>query len=218
MSRPEPYRDSTPQNPNAQNPNAQNPNPQNPAVERVSLDQLFAAGEERPKRRVPGPVRDLIVAVVLGGGIYAVLRVMTLVVPIVILICSVYTIMLLRRAVTRIGPVPAPPALVSPAWGVAEDDGQLTQVDGVVRVVRRWETRFGWTERDHVRFSSAVLPRLVEVVEERLRYRHGVSLYADPERARDLLGERLWTFLTTPVRRSPAPAELALLVAEMEKI
>ena len=186
--------------------------------ERVSLEQLFTEGEERPKRRVPGPVRDLFLAMLIGGGIFAVLRVFSLVVPVVILIGGTYTILLLRRALTRIGLTPLPDTLVSPAWSVEDGERQLAQVDGVVRVVRRWEARFGWTERDHVRFAAAVLPRLVELADERLRHRHGFSLYADPDRAHRLLGEQLWTFLNAPVRRSPTPQELATIVAEMEKI
>jgi hypothetical protein len=185
---------------------------------RVSLESLFTEGDDGPRRRVPWPVRDLVFAAAIGGGCYAVLRVFTLVVPVLVLICGAYAILLVRRALARIGPVTPPAALVSPAWEADDTDGRLAHVDGVVRAVRRWEARFGWTERDHVRFGSAVLPRLVELVEERLRHRHGVSLYADPDRAHRLLGEQLWSFLNAPVRRSPTPQELATIIAEMEKI
>jgi hypothetical protein len=190
---------------------------------RVSLDQLFTAGEEhgdpRQRRRwVPGALRDLLAAALLGGAIYAVLRVFSLVVPVVLLISGAYAVLLLRRAVRRVGPVPLPDTLAGSPWGRVDADDDRSHVDGVVRVVRRWEARFGWTERDHVRFGTAVLPRLAEVVEERLRHRHGVSLYAQPDQARVLVGPELWTFLNSPVRRSPTPQELAALVAEMEKI
>jgi hypothetical protein len=193
------------------------------APNRVSLDQLFTEGEEhgdprQRKRWIPGPVRDLMFAALIGGGIFAVLRVFTLVVPVVLLISGAYAILLLRRAVRRIGPVPLPDTLTGSLWGRASAGDDPSQLDGVVRVVRRWEARFGWTERDHVRFGTAVLPRLAEVVEERLRHRHGISLYAQPDLARVLVGPELWTFLNAPVRRSPTPQELAVLVAEMEKI
>jgi hypothetical protein len=167
---------------------------------------------------VPAAVRDLFAAVLFAGAIYAVLRVFSLVVPIVLLISGAYAVLLLRRAIRRIGLVPLPDTLVSSPWGRIATNSDPAQVDGVERVVKRWEARFGWTERDHVRFGAAVLPRLAEVVEERLRHRHGVSLYAQPERARIMVGPELWTFLNSPVRRSPSPQELADLVAEMEKI
>jgi hypothetical protein len=194
-----------------------------PTPDRVSLEQLFGDNEEvappRPRRRtLPGAVTDLVTAAVIAGALYAVMRVFTLVLPVVILTAAIWAIMLLRRVLKSLDIPPAPRGLRSSTWGIEESDEPITQIDGVLRAVRRWEQRFAWTERDHVRFASAVRPRLGELVAERLRQKHGISVAEQPEKARAILGDPLWTFLTERVKRGPKPAELAALVAEMEKI
>jgi hypothetical protein len=88
----------------------------------------------------------------------------------------------------------------------------------VARAVERWAARFDWTERDASRFTSAVHPRLYELVEERLRQRHGMTMGTDPTRARALMGEQLWTFLHARVARTPSVREMTEIVGDMEKI
>jgi hypothetical protein len=41
---------------------------------------------------------------------------------------------------------------------------------------------------------------------------------ADPARARAVLGDPLWTFVTAPVRTNETPADLAALIRQMEEI
>jgi hypothetical protein len=191
-----------------------------PRGERVTLDQLFADSEqhvtdlERPRRRW---LRDGLFALGLAAAIYVVIRVFGFVVPYPVLAGTALACLLLRRALQAV-PVGEPPvAMYSPVWGV--DDGvRFAPADGLVRAVQRWEARFGWTDRDHVRYSAAVRPRLQELVDERLRQRHGITVRTDPTSARALLGDKLWTFLYGAVERSPTPRELAVIVAEMEKL
>jgi len=197
--------------------------PRRQPADRVSLDQLFVDNEELPpararRRTLPGPVTDLITAAVIAGALYAVMRVFTLVLPVLILTAGIWSIMLLRRVLKSLDIPEQPKGLRSATWGDEAADEPLVQIDGVLRAVRRWEQRFAWTERDHVRFASAVRPRLGELVAERLRQKHGISVAEQPEKARAILGDPLWTFLTERVKRGPKPAELAALVAEMEKI
>jgi len=90
--------------------------------------------------------------------------------------------------------------------------------DGLRHAVKRWESRLEWCHADAGAFNRKVIPALGEVVDERLRQRHGITRASDPARARQLVGEPLWSFLTTPVRRPPAPRELANLIAWMERI
>jgi hypothetical protein len=90
--------------------------------------------------------------------------------------------------------------------------------DGLRHAVKRWEVRLEWCHADTDAFNRKVLPALGEVVDERLRQRHGVTRASDPVRARQLVGEPLWTFLSGPVRRPPAQRELADLIAWMERI
>jgi hypothetical protein len=196
--------------------------------ERVTLDQLLgeaapeaAPAAESPLRRSPWLLRYLGFALVVAGGIFAVLRVFGFSVPYPVLSGTLFAMLLLRRVLKLVAVPPPPPALRSPVWGVTDDGGPepaAAPTDGVVSAVGRWEARFSWTERDRSRYASAVLPRLRELTDERLRQRHGVTLASDPDRARMLLGPALWRFLREPVRRGPTPQELAAIVAELEKI
>jgi hypothetical protein len=192
-----------------------------PRPERVSLEQLLTDAQEppdRPPRRRPW-LRDPLWALGSALGIYAVLRVFGFVTPLVVLAAAAFAVMTVRRVLAAV-PVGEPPAaLRSPAWGVTDDAaGGYSPVDGVLRVVQRWEARFSWTDRDHVRYAEAVHPRLIELADERLRQRHGITLRGDPRRAKAALGDPLWTFLHAPIRRGPGPREVAAAVAEMEKI
>jgi hypothetical protein len=90
--------------------------------------------------------------------------------------------------------------------------------DGLRHAVKRWEARLDWCHTDAGAFNRKVVPALGEIVDERLRQRHGITRASDPARARHLVGEPLWNFLSTPVRRPPAPRELANLIAWMERI
>jgi hypothetical protein len=190
--------------------------------ERVSLDQLLAGSEPRAPERGRGPspwLRDPLVAAAAAGAIYAVLRVLGFVLPYPVLACAALAVLLLRRVLAAVRVGDPPPALHSAAWGVTDDaDGRHPTVDGVLRAVQRWEARFSWTDRDHVRWATAVRPRLTELVDERLRQRHGVTLRGDPARARALIGDQLWMFLHAPVNRPPTPRDVAAILAEMERI
>lgn len=90
--------------------------------------------------------------------------------------------------------------------------------DGLRGAVKRWETRLEWCYADNGAYSRKVVPLLGEIVDERLRQRHGITRASDPARARKLIGDPLWTFLAGPGRRPPAPRELAILIAWMERI
>ncbi len=80
------------------------------------------------------------------------------------------------------------------------------------------ESRLSWGATDADRFRERVRPLLVELAEDRLRTRRGVDPDADPDRARQILGEPLWTLRTAPPARSPSRAELTALVAALERI
>ncbi|REF35832.1 hypothetical protein DFJ64_1224 [Thermasporomyces composti] len=133
--------------------------------------------------------------------------------------------------------VRAPARLASP---VREDvEGPRYGVpDRPFADVRRWEQLLELVHGDGEYFRRSVLPAIGDLVDERLRTAHGITRASDPERARDILGHRVWTFLETgvvPTRvrasrragsgqrigvggdRPPSPAELAALVGEIER-
>jgi len=90
--------------------------------------------------------------------------------------------------------------------------------DGLVRAVRRWETRLDWSSTERLRFARRIPVMLSSIVDERLRLRHGFIRAADPAKARQLCGEPLWNFLHEPLSRVPSEREMAALVAQMERL
>ncbi|HEV7964655.1 MAG TPA: hypothetical protein VGP57_19080 [Actinoplanes sp.] len=196
----------------------------------VSIDDLLgrpadadAEGEARPAR--PEPAATLasglfwagMVAAIVAGAVYVVLMPVGLKVPYILLFSVFFALLALRRAV-RV--VEAPRLTVgAPTGSPAATRIDPTRVaDGVQLALGRWNTRLSWSERDPRQFMAIVRPRLAEIAEERLRQRHGVTRATDPRRARELMGERLWTFLFEPLSRTPNPRELAAVVDDMEKL
>ncbi|GAB3649059.1 hypothetical protein [Glycomyces tarimensis] len=85
--------------------------------------------------------------------------------------------------------------------------------------VNRWEDQLIFAETKPGRFEeSKAKQRLVELVDERLRLRHGLSLGSDPERCRELLGERTHAFLTSPVSDCPTEWQLHEYLTKIEEI
>jgi len=82
--------------------------------------------------------------------------------------------------------------------------------DGLWPAVNRWHVRLGR--------RRALQPSLAELVDERLRQRHGCTRAEDPDRARTLLGEKLWSYLADPAARTPSPRELAALLTTVEAL
>ena len=60
--------------------------------------------------------------------------------------------------------------------------------------------------------------RLGDLVDERLRQRHGITRASDPRRARTLLGEHVWNLTSAPVARVPSPRDVHQLVQRMESL
>ncbi|MEN3611438.1 hypothetical protein [Plantactinospora sp. ZYX-F-223] len=129
-------------------------------------------------------------------------------------------LLLLRRLTRTLAPPPPVPVRLRRPAGDGESDGSYnwTVGDALGSSVNRWETKLTWSQGEPERFSRAVLPVLCELVDELLRQRHGVTRVSDPARARALLGEPLWNFLDTPPKRTPAPRDLAAIVAQLEKL
>ena len=83
------------------------------------------------------------------------------------------------------------------------------------------EERLSWGSVDRQRFEERVRPQLVRVAAERLRQRHGVSLWDDPGRARPIVGEELWSFLMAPANPRGKPIghrEMDSLVSRIEAL
>lgn len=105
---------------------------------------------------------------------------------------------------------PERPAPVQPDLADLRDPG-FPQAD-------RWERRFALTAGDVEAFTKVARDRLAAVAAERLRQRHGVHLDRQPEQAREILGDRLYGFLTGPLSGTPTPDEFDWFLARMKEI
>lgn len=191
----------------------------------TSIDDLLAfeeeaapAGPQARRSRARPVLRSLawaaaVVAVLLVG-----LRAVGLQISLPVLIAGVLAVLAVRRITALLAPPPPQPAGGRVVTG--EEDGSYNwdTRDALRTAINRWERPLDWSTTRAERFTDVVLPRLGELADERMRLKHGVTRESDPARARVLLGDRLWTFLETPPRRTPSPRDLAAIVAELEKI
>ena len=85
--------------------------------------------------------------------------------------------------------------------------------------VNRWEDQLIFAETKPGRFEqSPVKRRIVELAEERLRLRRGLSLSHDPEKCREALGERTYAFVTGPIPDCPTEFQLDEHLRRIEEI
>jgi hypothetical protein len=199
-------------------------------VDLASIDELLAAdagpdletdvdapGSGRGAAVARQVFRAVLVAALCAGALDVVLLPLGVKVPYPLLFSFFFALVVLRRALRqvaaprlRLGAVP------TTAPGTRIDPTDLP--DGMQLALGRWDARLSWSERDPPRFNTAVRSRMAEIVEERLRQHHGFTAASDPRRAGELMGERLWTFLFSPLARTPNPGELAAVVDDMEKL
>ncbi|MGC4819375.1 hypothetical protein [Micromonospora sp. DT63] len=190
----------------------------------ASIDDLLAFEEERPRqddRERGGRAGRVFRALAGNAALVAVLvvglRAVGLQVSLVILVAGVFAVSGVRRIAAALAP---PPAARSRPPVSQYDDGtwNWSARDALRAAINGWELPLDWSTTRPERFTGVILPRLAELADERLRLKHAVTRESDPFRARALLGDRLWTFLESPPRRPPSPRDLAVIVAELEKI
>ncbi len=136
-------------------------------------------------------------------------------IPYPLVLGVVSALVLLRGLLDRVAPQPLPPVLhrYLPPSGP-----RIRLDDGIRTAARRWESRIEWMHDDPARFAATVQPAVADLVSERLRMRHSISLADDPERARQVVGAALWAFIHQPVRRTVKPQDLAAVVAQLEEL
>ncbi len=181
------------------------------------LDELLAVGApphhllSRERARLPVA---LVLTALASGMVYVVLLALGLTVPYGLVAAICVGALLLWLAVRRVAEpdwlrvrqLTAAPRIVR----ARDPGGWYLGGDGMVTAVRRWDKRLEWGVTHPARFGNTTLPRLGELVDERLRQRHGITRTTDPDRARALLGENLWALLAP---RSDVPTQRELLAA-----
>lgn len=214
----------------------------------VGLDELFDGGPPvprreqppRPARRPSRPfdwrwwVRRLFVAVALTTVGFGILYFVGYIVSYPLILLTIVAIQVMREmlqqvkadelpaTVTGAGLEPVQPPRERPEADRAPSRRELRDAvpagDGILLAVAKWDDRFVWGERDPNRFAAVVVPRFTDLVDARLRQRHGITLAGNPEQARHLVGEDLWKLLHYTPSRVPSPQDIASIVAKVEAL
>ncbi|WP_326551483.1 hypothetical protein [Micromonospora sp. NBC_01813] len=191
--------------------------------QQTSIDDLLYHEEEpsaapsRERGRAWSWLSAVLIAAAGAATVLLGLRIFGLAVPIEAVFAGCLALVVLRRTVRSVAPV-SPPKLRR--VGTDPEDGSYvfgTQ-DGLREAVRQWEGRLKSAQHDAGRFTEFMLPVLGELVDERLRQRHGLTRASDPQRARAICGDELWNFLNTPARRKPSAKDYAVFVSQLEKM
>ncbi|MFI5843430.1 hypothetical protein ACIA8K_27350 [Catenuloplanes sp. NPDC051500] len=189
----------------------------------MGIEDLFSYSDERPVQvRTRRPrVRwfTSVLAAAAGTAItYFLLRASELTASLPVLFASFLALAVLYRVVTSVGIPRRPERSGGPAGGEEPGHYNWTGGDGLRRAVGRWERVLTWSTEDAKRFHRLTVPALRELADERLRQRHNVTIASDEQRARELLGDQLWTLLTTPPKRAPKARQFASLVTRLEEL
>ncbi|QNE20903.1 hypothetical protein F1D05_27060 [Kribbella qitaiheensis] len=67
-------------------------------------------------------------------------------------------------------------------------------------------------------FTRRIRPMLLELTTSRLVHRHGIDPELEPDRARELLGDQVWTLITGTEARTASFAEIEQAVQTIEKL
>jgi hypothetical protein len=197
----------------------------------VGLEELMRSGEEEPPpprhRRIDGSfTREAIVLCLYAAGFalagYALLNLANMRVAYPLLFVIALSALVIRRAVREVREsdelLPGDLIRSLPPAARTRGEGWYEGSDGLSRAVMRWETRLEWTSSERKRFAARVPGLIGELTDERLRQRHGITRASHPERAKEICGPALWTFMEKPVTKLPSPRELAVVVTDLENI
>jgi hypothetical protein len=67
-------------------------------------------------------------------------------------------------------------------------------------------------------FARRIQPLLLELTTDRLVHRHGIDPAREPERAREITGEQLWSLITGDEKRTASFDEIEYAVQTIEKL
>jgi len=186
----------------------------------TSIDELLRFEEEpptRPRRRASGLgwwIRTVVVAGALTAVTVFGLRLVGFQISILAIAAAWCALLVLRRVTGSLAP--DPPPRTGRRATVEDGSYDFTDRDALRTAVARWERVLQRAGSD-AGSSRAIHRTLVEIADERLRQRHSVTRHGDPTRARTLLGEPLWRYLSTPPTRL-TPRDAAAIVQQLERL
>ncbi|GIE28815.1 hypothetical protein Ait01nite_018600 [Actinoplanes italicus] len=187
------------------------------------LDDLFGVAEVQQRTEEPeAEVKRRSIAITLAGnalviGLAAVvitagLRALDTSISLLLLVSLLIGLRLLIHAVKAVAPPPAPKLRSRIGSGTPQ------AADALRAAVRRWEQNLDRAHSDPDLYARNVLPVLAELTDERLRLRHGITRASDPRRAREVLGDDLWSALSGPGRRALKARDVETYLDAMERL
>lgn len=195
----------------------------------VGIDDLLRVDEDTapPRRKPERPLRQFVLRTAIAAPLtaavlYALLALVQIKLTYPLLLAFTIAAFVIRRAARLVG---EPGRWLTRdlvrhrvyAYDPTRDDGYLG-ADGLSRAVLRWEMRLEWSGVERQRFLKRMPLLIGEIVDERLRQRHGVTVEHDPETARQLCGPELWAFITGSITKIPTPRQFAVIVSQMEAL
>jgi hypothetical protein len=186
------------------------------------LDDLFGGGYEPPAEEVPRPAKrrspvprligEAAVIALTTVVITAGLRAGGVRIPLLLLVSALLGLRLVVWAASAVAPPPAP------KFRAPSNRDKAATADSLRSSVKRWERNLQQAQADPDLYARNVLPVLGELTDERLRLRHGLTRASDPRRARELLGEPLWTALSAPGRQGLRGRDVETLLDALERL
>jgi hypothetical protein len=96
--------------------------------------------------------------------------------------------------------------------------GVATRTASYAVRLRQLERRLQATSVDGAKFDWGLRPMLAQLVAERLRHRHAISIQREPAAARAMLGEQLWQMINGRSDQPSPPLSKQQLTALIEAI
>jgi hypothetical protein len=184
------------------------------------VDHLYGFEEQAPRPRRPWWVSAALTVLVSSALTYSVLFAINRLLPLALIVALCAAAVLVGQA-SR--------SSVEPPWRRVgqlvrpirfrrqqEPDAGYEGGDGKIQEVRRWDRRLDWgTYAD--RFAHTVGVPLGELVDERLRQRHGITRASNPALARELVGARVWALLG-PLERIPSHRQVMAALDDLDRL
>ncbi|WP_433166385.1 hypothetical protein [Kribbella sp. CA-247076] len=117
------------------------------------------------------------------------------------------------------------PQVLETSWPTRQDERLAAQRarsnDNRTQFLATWLLEAGRERRageGSQTFVRRIRPLLLELTTDRLVHRHGVDPVREPERARELTGDQLWSLISGDDRRTASFAEIENAVQTIEKL
>lgn len=154
--------------------------------------------------------------------IYGLLYFVRLTIPFALLLVFILVVAWLRESLRAVAAGPLPVQVTGRGIRLLGQDPGVTgptllgDHDGVAVAVDRWAGRLAMSGSGSGRLVIKTV--LGDLVDERLRLRHGFTRASDPDRAREMMGESLWRMLQNPSAGGHIPRDMAALVQRIEEL